>query len=79
MGKTLYDKIWEAHVVKPLSDDRAILFVDRHLVHEGVATYAFSGLKAAGRKVRRPDLTIGVADHVVPTSPRENGIDYEDD
>jgi len=79
MGKTLYDKIWDAHVVKPLSDDRAILFVDRHLVHEGVATYAFSGLKAKGRAVHRPDLTIGVADHVVPTSPRDRDIEYEDD
>ena len=79
MGKTLYEKIWDAHVVKTLSDDRAILFVDRHLVHEGVATYAFSGLRAAGRKVYRPDLTIGVADHVVPTSSRAGGIAYEDD
>ncbi|MCC0030689.1 MAG: 3-isopropylmalate dehydratase large subunit [Brucellaceae bacterium] len=79
MGKTLYEKIWDAHVVKPLSDDRAILFVDRHLVHEGVATYAFAGLKAAGREVHRPDLTIGVADHVVPTTPRINGIRYEDE
>ncbi len=79
MGKTLYEKIWDAHVVKALSDDRAILFVDRHLVHEGVATYAFSGLRAAGRKVYRPDLTVGVADHVVPTSSRAGGIAYEDD
>ncbi|MEZ4427334.1 MAG: 3-isopropylmalate dehydratase large subunit [Nannocystaceae bacterium] len=79
MAKTLYEKIWDAHVVKPLSDDRAILFVDRHLLHEGVATYAFSGLKAAGRVVHRPDLTIGVSDHVVPTSPRINGIRYEDE
>jgi 3-isopropylmalate/(R)-2-methylmalate dehydratase large subunit len=79
MGQTLYDKIWNAHVVKELSDDRAILFVDRHMVHEGVATYAFSGLQAEGRSVRRPDLTIGVADHVVPTSPRTGDIHYEDD
>jgi 3-isopropylmalate/(R)-2-methylmalate dehydratase large subunit len=79
MAKTLYEKIWDAHVVKPLGDNRAILFVDRHLVHEGVATYAFSGLSARGRKVHRPDLTIGVADHVVPTTPRVNGIAYEDE
>jgi len=79
MGKTLYEKIWNSHVVKALDDDRVILFVDRHLLHEGVATYAFSGLKASGRKVRRPDLTIGVADHCVPTSPRAGGISYEDD
>jgi 3-isopropylmalate/(R)-2-methylmalate dehydratase large subunit len=79
MAKTLYEKIWDTHVVKPLNDDRALLFVDRHLVHEGVATYAFSGLRARGRKVHRPDLTIGVADHVVPTAPRINGIVYEDD
>lgn len=79
MGKTLYEKIWDAHVVKLLDDDRAILFVDRHLLHEGVATYAFSGLKASGRNVHRPDLTIGVADHVVPTSPRIGGISYEDE
>ena len=78
MGQTLYQKIWNAHVVKTLSDDRAILFVDRHLVHEGVATYAFAGLREQGRKVHRPDLTIGVVDHVVPTTPRTGGIRYED-
>ncbi|KMK64936.1 3-isopropylmalate dehydratase large subunit [Puniceibacterium sp. IMCC21224] len=79
MGKTLYEKLWDAHVVKELSDDRAILFVDRHLLHEGVATYAFSGLEARNRKVLRPDLTIGVADHVVSTTSRAAGITYEDD
>ncbi len=79
MAGTIYEKIWDAHVVKPLSDDRALLFVDRHLLHEGVANYAFSGLLQRGRTVRRPDLTIGVADHVVPTTPRRLGVAYEDD
>lgn len=79
MGKTLYQKIIDAHVVKQLDDDRAILFVDRHLLHEGVAAYAFAGLKARGLGVRQPDLTIGVADHCVPTSNRDAGIQYEDD
>lgn len=78
MARTLYQKIWDNHVVKPLSDDRALLFVDRHLVHEGVATYAFSGLCERKCKVRRPDLTLGVADHVVPTSRRGGDIRFED-
>jgi 3-oxoacyl-[acyl-carrier protein] reductase len=57
MGQTLYDKIWNAHVVKELSDDRTILFVDRHMVHEGVATYAFSGLQAEALPASVEDAT----------------------
>lgn len=79
MPRTLYQKIWDDHVVRELDDDRAILFVDRHLLHDGVASYAFAGLAARGRPVHRPDLTIGVADHVVPTSSRAGGIRYEDE
>ena len=77
--RTLYEKIWDSHVIETLDDDRALLAVDRHLVHEGVATYVRTRLAAKGRPVRRPDLTLGVADHTVPTSPRDGAIPYADD
>ena len=77
--RTLYAKIWDAHVVELLPDGRALLAVDRHLLHDGVAIYAFEALRAKGRGVRRPDLTLAVADHVVPTGPRTGAIPYEDD
>jgi 3-isopropylmalate/(R)-2-methylmalate dehydratase large subunit len=77
--RTLYEKIWDKHVVKQIDGERAMLFVDRHLLHDGVATYAYSRLHERGRKVRRPDLTLGVTDHVVPTSARDAEISYEDD
>ncbi len=66
--RTLFDKIWAAHVVETLPDGTALLYIDRHLTHEVTSPQAFEGLRAAGRKVRRPDATIAVVDHNVPTS-----------
>ena len=65
--RTLFDKIWDSHVVEKLPDGTCILYIDRHLVHEVTSPQAFEGLRAAGRKVRRPDYTIAVADHNIPT------------
>jgi 3-isopropylmalate/(R)-2-methylmalate dehydratase large subunit len=73
--RTLFDKLWDAHVVQTLPDGAAILFIDRHLVHEVTSPQAFEGLRAAGRKVRRPDCTLAVADHNVPTSPGRHGAE----
>ena len=75
MSTTLYDKIWNDHLVDQQADGTALLFVDRHLVHEVTSPQAFEGLRIANRSVRRPDLTLGVADHNVPTTLRESGID----
>jgi len=74
-GKTLYDKIWDAHLVHEASGESAVIYVDRHLVHEVTSPQAFEGLRVAGRKLRRPDLTLAVADHNVPTKDRAKGID----
>ncbi len=68
--RTLYEKIWDAHVVDQRSDGTALIFIDRHLVHEVTSPQAFEGLRLAGRKVRRPDLTLAVPDHNLPTTPR---------
>ncbi|MGA8193487.1 MAG: 3-isopropylmalate dehydratase large subunit [Acetobacteraceae bacterium] len=65
--RTLFDKIWDSHVVEKLPDGTCILYIDRHLVHEVTSPQAFEGLRLAGRKVRRPDCTIAVADHNIPT------------
>ena len=65
--RTLFDKIWDSHVVEQLPDGTCILYIDRHLVHEVTSPQAFEGLRLAGRKLRRPDLTIAVADHNIPT------------
>ncbi len=72
--RTLFDKIWDAHVVEQLPDGTCLLYIDRHLVHEVTSPQAFEGLRAAGRPVRRPDATIAVADHNIPTSDRRGGI-----
>ena len=72
-GKTLYDKIWDAHVVDQL-DGEAILYIDLHLIHEVTSPQAFAGLRTHGRKVRRPDLTLAVADHNVPTEGQALGV-----
>ncbi len=72
--RTLFDKVWDAHVVSLLPDGTAILYIDRHLVHEVTSPQAFEGLRVAGRRVRRPDATIAVADHNLPTSNRRDGI-----
>ena len=68
--KTLYDKIWDAHVVVPETDAPAILYIDIHLIHEVTTPQAFSGLKRRGLKVRRPDKTFGTMDHSIPTTSR---------
>ena len=72
---TLYDKIWNHHVVNRQDDGTCLIYIDRHLVHEVTSPQAFEGLRVAGRKVRRPDMTLAVADHNVPTTPdRAEGI-----
>jgi 3-isopropylmalate/(R)-2-methylmalate dehydratase large subunit len=70
--RTLYEKIWDAHVVERREDGTCLIYIDRHLVHEVTSPQAFEGLRLAGRKVRRPDLTLAVADHNLPTTPRIN-------
>ena len=65
---TMYDKIWQAHLVR--EGEPSLIYIDRHLIHEVTSPQAFAGLEAAGRKVRRPDLTFAVADHSVPTKNR---------
>ena len=72
--RTLYDKIWDAHLVHETPGEAAILYIDRHLVHEVTSPQAFEGLRMAGRKVRKPELTVAVADHNVPTTDRSKGI-----
>jgi 3-isopropylmalate dehydratase large subunit len=71
--RTLYQKIWDAHVVARRDDGTCLIYIDRHLVHEVTSPQAFEGLRVAGRKVRRPDLTLAVADHNVPTTARVGG------
>src|ERR1700687_1272080 len=68
--KTLYQKIWDSHVVHEQPGNPALIYIDRHLIHEGTSPQAFAGLHAEGRKVRRPDLTFAVMDHSVPTTDR---------
>src|SRR4051812_50084154 len=70
---TLYEKIWNAHVVERRDDGTCLIYVDRHLVHEVTSPQAFEGLRAAGRKVRRPDLTLAVPDHNLATTRRGGG------
>lgn len=70
MAKTLFDKIWEQHLVKTLPDGTALLFIDRHLIHEVTSPQAFEGLRLTKRKVRRPELTFATMDHNVPTLDR---------
>jgi 3-isopropylmalate/(R)-2-methylmalate dehydratase large subunit len=74
MGKTLYDKIWDAHLVDSPPGETPVLYIDRHLIHEVTSPQAFEGLRNTGRKVRRPELTLAVADHNVPTKDRDKGI-----
>jgi|SRR5690625_3252368 len=73
-GKTLYEKLWDAHVVREDSDGSALLYIDRHLVHEVTSPQAFEGLKLANRAPRRPEAALAVADHNVPTTDRSQGI-----
>ena len=69
--RTLYDKIWNDHVVDGAEDGTALIYIDRHLVHEVTSPQAFEGLQQAGRPVRRPDCTLVTVDHNVPTSSRK--------
>jgi 3-isopropylmalate/(R)-2-methylmalate dehydratase large subunit len=78
MPKTLYDKIWEDHLVYEQEDGTCLLYVDRHLVHEVTSPQAFEGLRTQKRKVRKPELTLAVPDHNVPTSDRSKGITDQD-
>jgi 3-isopropylmalate/(R)-2-methylmalate dehydratase large subunit len=78
-GKTLYDKIWDAHLAHEAEDGTCLLYIDRHLVHEVTSPQAFEGLRMTGRAVRAPDKTIAVPDHNVPTTlDRVNGIANEE-
>ncbi len=74
MPKTLYDKIWDDHLVFQQDDGTSLLYVDRHLVHEVTSPQAFEGLRLNKRKVRKPNFTLAVADHNVPTTDRTKGI-----
>jgi len=76
--RTLFDKVWDSHVVARLPDGTCVLYIDRHLVHEVTSPQAFEGLRLAGRPVRRPDATLAVADHNIPTSDRSQGIAEEE-
>ncbi|MFV0644401.1 MAG: 3-isopropylmalate dehydratase large subunit [Sphingomonadaceae bacterium] len=71
--RTLYEKIWDAHVVETRADGTSLIYIDRHLVHEVTSPQAFEALRLAGRKVRRPDLTLAVPDHNLPTTARVDG------
>lgn len=72
--RTLFDKIWDSHVVHKQDDGTCLIFIDRHLVHEVTSPQAFEGLRLSGRKLRRPDLTLAVADHNIPTQNIAEGI-----
>lgn len=74
-ARTLYDKIWDDHLVDMQEDGTGLLYIDRHLVHEVTSPQAFEGLRMTGRKVRQPQKTLAVVDHNVPTSDRRHGID----
>ena len=75
MPQTLYDKIWNEHKVHQQDDGTTLLYVDRHLIHEVTSPQAFEGLRLTKRKVRKPNLTLAVADHNVPKTNRSKGID----
>ena len=68
--RTLFDKIWDSHLVDRQDDGTCLIYIDRHLIHEVTSPQAFEGLRSAGRTVRRPDLTLAVPDHNVPTTTR---------
>jgi len=78
MPQTLYDKIWNEHIVHQQNDGTTLLYVDRHLIHEVTSPQAFEGLRISKRKVRKPNLTLAVADHNVPTTNRSEGIEDEE-
>src|SRR5215469_11468461 len=72
--RTLFDKIWDSHVIAPQGEGTSLIYIDLHLIHEVTTPQAFEGLKLAGRKVRRPDATMAVADHNIPTTNRTAGV-----
>ncbi|MEW8431701.1 MAG: 3-isopropylmalate dehydratase large subunit, partial [gamma proteobacterium symbiont of Ctena orbiculata] len=74
-AKTLYDKLWESHLVRSEADGTALIYIDRHLVHEVTSPQAFEGLRLAGRKPWRVDANLATPDHNVPTTPREGGVE----
>ena len=78
MSKTLYDKIWQSHLINEQDDGTSLIYIDRHLVHEVTSPQAFEGLRLSDRKVNSPKRTLAVADHNVPTLDRELGIKEED-
>ncbi|MBS1219255.1 MAG: leuC [Proteobacteria bacterium] len=74
-GRTLYDKLWQSHLVREEADGTAMIYIDRHLVHEVTSPQAYEGLKLAGRKVWRPDSVVATADHNTPTRNWDKGLD----
>src|SRR5207244_406468 len=70
MPRTLFEKVWDAHVVRATENQPTLLYIDLHLVHEVTSPQAFDGLREAGRRVRRPNLTFATIDHNVPTTDR---------
>jgi 3-isopropylmalate/(R)-2-methylmalate dehydratase large subunit len=76
--RTLYEKIWESHLVHEEPGKPSLIYIDRHLIHEGTSPQAFSGLRSAGRMVRRPELTFAVMDHSVSTKDRQLPVVDED-
>ena len=73
--RTLFDKVWDDHIVKNMDSEQYIIYIDRHLVHEVTSPQAFESLRVNKREIRRPELTLGVADHNVPTTDRSKGIE----
>src|SRR2546428_2054008 len=78
IAKTMYEKTWDQHIVRDVPGESTVLYIDRHLVHEVTSPQAFAGLQAAGRKVHRPDATIAVLEHNVPTMPGRRMLDVVD-
>ena len=76
-GKTLFDKIWDAHVIEEIKDGPSVLYIDRHLIHEVTSPQAFTGLENRGLKVARPKQTIATPDHNVPTIDQDKQIKDE--
>ena len=77
-SKTIYDKIWDDHLINTNDDGTSLIYIDRHLVHEVTSPQAFEGLRMTNRKVRCPEKTLAVVDHNVPTTDRKNGIADEE-
>jgi 3-isopropylmalate/(R)-2-methylmalate dehydratase large subunit len=73
--QTMFDKVWERHVVRRADGEPDLLYIDLHLVHEVTSPQAFESLTITGRRVRRPELTLATVDHAVPTTDRARGID----